>query len=316
MADLIDQATLLNMLAAGGFTPTTAQSTVLPQVTAAVSRAIRRYTNRQLTRATYDELYTVGLDGNILLREYPVNTLTRCAINPTTVLTVTNTSTANQRALVKLGTTGDVDTGLTPANITLTSYAGGAATTTTVTLTANQTIQALATAINAVGSGWLATPDSSYALWPAADLRAVQGNLPATSPAMAEFKIHVDDIPFELVEKAGIVSIGPNNSSTTNPWRSTRWGPPLSTEWGDQDLHGRLQGVRVVYDAGLTIIPEDLQHAVALVVADWLRLLGLDSRLGSETMGDYSYVLNTAFASYHLPKSVLGMLAPYRNLRL
>jgi hypothetical protein len=316
MADLIDQTTLLNMLAAGGFVPTTAQSTVLPQVTAAVSRAIRRYTNRQLTRATYDELYTVGLDGQILLREYPVNAVTRCAINPTTVLTITNTSTANQRALVKLGTTGDADTGLTPANITLASYASGVATTATVSLTTNQTIAALATAINAVGSGWVATADSNYALWPTADLRAVQGNLPAISPAYAEFKIHVDDIPFELVEKAGIVSISANNSSTTNPWRSTRWGPPLSTDYGDQELRGRLQGVRVVYDAGLAIVPEDLQHAAALAVTDWIRLLSLDPRLSSETAGDYSYVVNSAFADYHLPKTVLGMLAPYRNLRL
>lgn len=317
MADLIDQTTLANMLSAGGFTLTSAQSTVLPQVTAAASRAIRRWCSRQFTYAQYDDLYTVNLDGQILLREFPVNSVSRVASAPATVLTVQNTdSSTNQRAQVALATTGDVDTGLTVTGLNLQRVASGTTTTNTLTFTAGQTVQALATAINAIGNGWTATADATYSLWPVADLRAVQGYMPALNCNMAELKIHTTDLPFELDELAGIVTIQQYNSLQTNPYRSTRWGPPLTSDYGDQTLRGQLQGVRVVYQAGLQVIPEDLQQATALTAQDMLRSLALDQRLGSESIGDYSYVVNTAFQAFAFSKTVMGLLAPYRSLRL
>ena len=317
MADLIDQTTLGNMLLAGGITLTSAQSAVLPQITAAVSRAIRRWCSRQLTQATYDELYTVPLDGQVLLREWPVDSVARCATGPATVLTITNTSTTvNQRAQVQLQCTGDVGTGLVPTGLALQLVASGVVSTATVTFTANMTVQALATAVTALGNGWSATADSAYGLWPVADLRAVQGYLPAVTPQQAELKIHTTDLPFDIDEKAGILVLQALNSSTTNPWRSTRWGPPLATSWGDQQLGGQFQGLRVVYTAGLAVIPEDIQQAAALTVADWLRLLALDPRLLSEKAGDYEYQLTATLAQYHLPASVLGMLSTYRSQRV
>jgi len=317
MADLIDQTTLANLLSAGGFTLTSAQSTVLPLVTSAASRAIRRWCSRQFSYATYDELYTVELDGQILLREFPVDSISRVASAPATVLMIQNTnSTTNQRAQVALATTGDVDLGLTVTGLTLQRVASGTTTTNTLTFTAGQTVAALATAINAVGNGWSASADSTYALWPVADLRAVQGYMPALTSSMAELKIHTTDLPFELDDRAGVLTLQQYNALQTNPWLSTRWGPPLTSDYGDQTLRGQLQGVRVVYQAGLQTLPEDIQQAAALTVQDMLRQLALDPRLSSESIGDYSYVVNTAFQTFAFSKVVMGLLAPYRRLRL
>jgi hypothetical protein len=317
MADLIDPTTLANLLAAGGFTLTSAQSTVLPLVTSAASRAIRRWCSRQFTYAEYDELYTVGLDGQILLREFPVDAVTRVASSPATVLTIQNTDgITNQRAQVRLATTGDVDLGLTVTGVSLQRVASGTTTTNAVSFTAGQTVAALATAINALGGGWYAAADASYALWPVSDLRAVQGYMPAVGGNVAELKIHTTDLPFELDERAGVLTLQQYNSVQTNPWRSTRWGPPLTSDYGDQTLRGQLQGVRVVYQAGLPTMPEDLQQAAALVTQDLMRQLALDPRLGSESIGDYSYVVNTAFQTFAFSKTVMGILAPYRRLTL
>ena len=70
------------------------------------------------------------------------------------------------------------------------------------------------------------------------------------------------------------------------------------------------------YDAGWDVVPEDVQSACVETVIDWLNKLSLDQNLGSESDGARSYVLNTAFQNYALPKSVIGKLAPYRSTRM
>jgi len=314
MADLITQAWLNGALADAALTAN--QQALLPQLTAAASRLIRRWCNRQFTRATYDELYTVdGPRARLLLREYPVNAVSRIATDPTTVITIQNTdATTNQRALASLATTGNVDTGQAVTGLTLTRVASGTTTSTTIAWTGlvPPTVQALATAIAAVGAGWTATADPQHALWPVADLRQVQGVLPALSPAQAELVIHTSDVPFSLDERTGIVDL--RAADVEDPFRSFRFGPYLSTSLGDLDVRGGYLGVRVVYDAGLDTVPEDLQQATVEVVKAMLERLQTDTTLTSETDGAYSWQARELIGA--LPPWVQQVLALYRSTRL
>lgn len=313
--DLITQEALGQLLAAAGITLTSAQQAVLPTITSAASRSIQRYASRQLGRAVRDELVTPVLGMPILLSEWPVNAILRVCQNPTTVLSITNASTANQRAQVQLATSGTTDQGLVVTGLNLQRVASGVASTSTITFTASQTLQALADQVNALGNGWTAVVASDYGLWPVSDLRSVQGYSPARSPQQANLMIHVEDVAFTLSdEKAGVLWL--NQSSSDSPWRSSSWGPPLETAWGDQELRGQPAGVRVVYDAGFDPIPDDIQQAAFLTVSDWIRQLDIDPRLTSETAGAYAYELDSRLVKYHLPNSVLGMLSTYRSLRL
>lgn len=314
---LVTSAYVQDALAAGGWTLTTAQATVLPQVIAAAGRLIRRHCNRYFNRLTYDGLYTIDQPGSsLLLRQFPVNAITRLGTNPTAVLTVSNGDTAtNQRATVQLATSGVADYPDQPQPVTglvLTRWASGSAIAVSVPLGANATIQALASAVNGLGAGWTAQVLTGYGLWPSADLRGCQGASPALGASAAELQIHVDDLPFALVQSTGQITI---TDSSVDPFSSIRFGPYLSTSVDDLGVYGGVNGIRCVYDAGWDTVPEDVQQAAVELVADLLRLLASNSRLGSETIGGYGYVLNTAFADYALPKPVRGKLSYYINHR-
>jgi hypothetical protein len=89
----------------------------------------------------------------------------------------------------------------------------------------------------------------------------------------------------------------------------------LQTDLDDCQVYGGPQGLRVTYDAGWDVVPEDVQSACVETVIDWLHKLSIDQNLGSESDGARSYVINTAFQNYSLPKSVIGKLSPYRSPR-
>jgi hypothetical protein len=313
MADLITQDYLSGCLSAAGLAPTAGQAAVLPRLTSAASRAIRKWCHRYFNRRTsIDELYTVEPGRPVLLNEFPVNSIDRAASSPTTVLTITNGGASNQRATVKLATSGDADGGLTVTGLTLWRIASGTAATDTVDFGAGDTVQAAADAVNALAAGgWSASADPGYRLWPAADLRAVQGALPARGVS-AELKIHVEDLAFELEPDAGLLHLA--GGSGDDPF-GLRWGVPLSADLGDPDVRGATNGLRVVYDAGFDVVPEDVQQACAEAVIDMMRLLAINPRLQSETLGSYSYSLGTALAEYALPKPAMARLAPYRSVR-
>jgi hypothetical protein len=146
------------------------------------------------------------------------------------VLTVRNSSSTNQRATVAAGSSG----------LTLVRVASGTSSSdTSVTWAGNTTLQAVKNAVNALGNGWSASiPDSTYSLWPSADLRAVQGALNAKDND-APLRLHVDEVSdFEADAARGWLM------------RSCGWEP-------GQDNY------RVIYTAGYSTIPEDVQEACA-----------------------------------------------------
>src|SRR5438874_1663969 len=161
MSDLITSARAKYSINQASFTA--AEDTTIAALVTAVSRAVRRYCKREFDSQSFDELYS-GHGGECLqLAQYPVISVSRAAGGPLAVLTVRNSSSTNQRATVAVGAAG----------LTLVRVASGTSSSdTSVTWGSNATLQAVKNAVNALGNGWSASiPDSTYSLWPSADLR-------------------------------------------------------------------------------------------------------------------------------------------------
>src|SRR5262249_47702696 len=141
---------------------------LLASLISATSDAIIKYCRRDFYSRDYDELYD-GSGGRVLmLRQYPIQQVKSVRYRPVTVLKVINNNTTlNQQARVQVTSLG----------LTLTRTASGVGTTNNLLYTSNVTLQAMATAINALGNGWSAqvVGDSGgdYGLWPSADLWVV-----------------------------------------------------------------------------------------------------------------------------------------------
>lgn len=284
--DLITQAALQSALADSDLSA--AELAQLPTLAANASSLIRKWCKRHFNRQTYDELYTVDPNSPLMLREFPVNAVVHLWSEPTEVLAVSNTSAAVQRASAALATTGDVASGLVVTGLTLWWVASGVASSRAIAWTslAPPTLASLAAAIAAVGQGWSATVAAGYESWAVADLRAPQGAQGCADGGEADFVVHVADVPFRLEERTGFVAVG---DSPADPWTSTRWGPSLETDWGDQDLRGGFGGYRVVYDAGFDAVPGAVQQACVEAVKAMIERTRTDTTLSSESDGTYSW---------------------------
>jgi hypothetical protein len=331
--DLITLGYFTSCMAAGGRTLSTAEQTVAPQLVTAASRLTRKHCNRYFTQLVYDGLYTIDYPSKVFnLRQWPINVIHRVSSDPTIVLSINQLNTAaNQRAYCKLVTTGQTDvddmplavTGLACvrlANGTVVTNEGGG----TLSFSTYTTVQSLANAVNALGNGWQATVMDGYAGYPTTDpeftglcyFRPIQSALPCLGPAgSAGLQMHGQDLAVQSDAATGQINL--SQSFEDDPFNSLRFGQYLSTDLGDVSDYGGYQGIRVIYDAGLATVYEDVQQAVVEVVADMLNLCNLDQRLVSETDGAYSYtaLAANAMASYALTPSARGKLSYYVNPR-
>jgi hypothetical protein len=306
MADLITQAYAEQQLAGLGLSA--AQLTSLPAAITAASEAIERHCRRRFARADYDLVEEVGWDGTVLLGQYPVNGVSRIATGRRGALTVVNADdSTNQRATVAFSYSGsaDLETGLTPTGITLSRVASGATSSSTLLFATYPTLQALAAAVVAVGSGWTASVESGYALWASADLvggEAAQGALGAG----ARLDVFGDDLSagdFELDRGAGVLRL---KSRAQREDYYFDGQPAGRGGWGE---------CRVAYNAGYQTIPAGLQDACVEAMKATLVGLALDPSVSAESAGQYSYSYDFRDKGVRLPESVLRMISPYRDLR-
>lgn len=257
-----------------------ADLTRLPDAITAVSTLVRKYCGRYLSRrpsldgslGPIDELITPPLGGEILLNEYPINDIFRVSTARTTILSVINNdSSTNQRATVKLLRTGDPITGFTATGLYLERWASAVKIPSTILFTSlpTQTIAALTTAINNLGGGWNAIAEGQgqggaidYSQWPVTELAGGQGAMGALQDP-AGFVAWVDDAEIERDDQAGIITLV---NSRDNAFSATRFGPTMGLQFGDDQVRGANQGVRVLYDAGYDPIPDDLMQACVELV--------------------------------------------------
>jgi hypothetical protein len=279
MADLITSARAKYNL--NNLTTTAAEDTTIAALVTACSKAIKKYCRREFDSQTFDELYDHPVSGRLLLRQFPLLSVTRLAFAPTTVLRIKNTSASNQRATVAVTSTG----------LSLTRVASGVSSTdTSVTWAGNATLSAVASAVNALGNGWSATvSDTAHNNRASADLRAVQGALHAKD-VDAELKIHLQEPSgYDLDAERGILTIGTYDS-------------PL--------LDGSSNYWRVIYTAGFATVPEEVQEACAQWVAALFFQTKRDPGLARETLPASG--ARTPFSN--IPPGAKALLAPYRKL--
>lgn len=278
MANLITRARALYNLA--NRATTSDENTTLDALIAAVSAAIENYCWRTFAITSYDDVLPGNGYRELVLRHYPLTSVDRVAHGPTPVLSATNTSASVQRATVKVMSTG----------LELIRVASGVSTTSTILFADQATLTAMATAITAIGNGWAGTViDSSHNLRASADLRALQGAFHAKDVA-AELKLHTSELSsFSVDADKGMLL------------RNDGAG------W-----HGGLNYWRIIYRAGYSAVPEDVQEACAQWVAQLFWLTKRDPGLGTEAIP--STVSRVALRD--MPISVRILLAPYRNWRV
>lgn len=240
MPDLITAAYAKRRINQDSFT--SGEDDTIDELITAVSKAIQRYCRRQFDAQTFDQLHD-GTNSSVLaLREFPILSVARVAYGPTTVLNVTNTSAANQRATVAVTSTG----------LALVRVASGVITTDAPTFAANVTLAALATAVNALGNGWSASVVPGHEDRASADLRATQGAFDAKN-IHAALRMHINELSqYEVNAERG--------------WLIRGYSDP---DFEDQGAvwHGGWHYYRIIYTAGFATVPEDVQEAAAEWVA-------------------------------------------------
>jgi hypothetical protein len=276
MANLITAARALYNL--DNRATTAAEDDTIDALIAAVSAAIERYCGRPFASAAFDELYDGWFHRDLMLERFPIVSVERVAFAPVAVLRIQNTSAANQRATVQVASTG----------LTLTRVASGVSSSSTVTFAGNVTLSAVAAAINALGNGWSASViDAADAERASADLRSLQGALGAKD-APAELVLHTQELyDFAVDGPRGILR------------RPARWC-------------GGMGFWRVIYTAGYTTVPEDVQEACAQWVAHLFWQTKRDPGLAHEAVtGALSRT-----PQHEMPTTTRALLRPYRTIHV
>jgi hypothetical protein len=277
MSDLITRARALYNL--NNLSTSSDENTTLDALITAVSRGVENYCWRTFAVTSYDELYPGNHQVELVLRNYPIVSVERVACAPVGVLRVTNTSSSNQRATVKVKATG----------LELIRIASGVATTSTILFADQPTLSALATAVTALGNGWSASVlNAADNLRASADLRSLQGAFQAAGQN-ADLRLHTSELASFLVDaERGCLTRG-------------------GLTWG-----GGLHHWRILYSAGYSSIPDAVQEACAQWVAQLFWQTKRDVGLASESIpGSLSRIILR-----DMPGAVRLLLGPYRNWRI
>jgi hypothetical protein len=230
---------------------TAAETSTVEALVTAISDAIRKWCRRDFTDETYDELYSGNGEKELLLRQYPIISISRVMTGLTTVVEISNTDgDTNQQARVAV----------TPTGLTLTRIASGVVSTNSSVLFATyKTLATVVAAVNALGNGWTArVRDSNYNNWPSDDLRSLQGGRNCADSAYAPLRSFTTELTdYEIDELRGILVCG--TGETDESYFIGNTGGCWQTG---------INNYRVQYTAGYTTVPEPVQEACASWVAD------------------------------------------------
>jgi hypothetical protein len=289
----------------------TSQNTVIQSKITAASRMIERYCKRTFGVTAYDERYDSDGGGTLLLRQFPVLSVDRVAMSPTSVLSVVNSDNAtNSRALVGTQQNTGVDVPVATTGLRLTRFASGVKIVdNSITWAVYPTIALVAAAIVALGAGWSANVIGGYQKWASADLNPLIGAQACLQTA-AQLNLHTTDLNYyDIVPETGELRFANPLSQVL----STGW-MPNTVSVGDLypgvNLPRGSLNVRVQYTAGFNTIPEDLQDACALLAASLYSYPTSAGELTKETLGDYTYEREL---SERLPKRVLAVIKQYKD---
>ena len=253
------------------------------------------------------EWHEVSLDGYVRLWQEPVQIITRVQGVPQLALTIFNNSSSVQTAQAYFSYTG-YDGGYgsnakTATGVILNWISNGVPAAQANPLFATySTLGQLATAINAVGSGWSAQVNTNYSEWACTELTGgfvAQGCTGYSIPANgAQFNVLTDLTTAKLRPRSPMLYVGQQYGGNQE---AQQWGPGGESLWGSQEQNLGL--VKVSYEAGFSTIPADVQNQVVRIVS-WKLDLGVQELLlKSEEAGDYKYELDPEMVGA-LPKDV------------
>jgi len=235
-------------------------------------------------------------------------------------LLVNNTDTTNNsRANFYLSYSGDPELGLlSPTALNLFRVTAGAPHTDPLLFSTYTTLSALATAINAVGSGWAATVQTgnvNFPNWPTTDVFASQG---AAAGALSTGQtqglwVYATDLPVASVDvESGTIYL-PQGATTFGQGPGNVWQWPGSSDFAMGGSSWR-EPVLCSYAAGWpsASIPEDIQAAtyqtIERILYEWQTVHRFDSETGDAFTAKLAGAEQIA-----IPQSALRLLAPYRR---
>jgi hypothetical protein len=290
--------------------------TLISTLITAYSDAIEKYCRRRFLTHFYDELYNGSGDKRLLLRQYPIQSVTSVRYVPVTVAKVTNSNTAlNQQARVQVTATG----------LQCWRMASGVATTETLlTWASYPTLSALMDAVTALGNGWsgqivgeaTAQFSGDYGLWPSADLyvpasygdalegsgvQTSQGSLNARG-CFAELKMHTYELQGYQWDARGWLL------------RAIPYTDPELLHPEDLIWPVGINNFRIQYTAGYSTVPEAVQEACATWVAIAFQQTFRDASLQSLNVSGSASQSWTPPDPMNPPPRVRALLAPYRRL--
>jgi hypothetical protein len=291
----------------------------LPFLITAASKMIRSYIKRDIYQQDYTLFaYAQKLDGKgfseIIAKQYPINSISRLSVSPTTILSVQNLSpTINQRATAGLNVTGDTVSGLNVLGLTLYRIASGVPTTDQSVLFATYiTSGAAAAAVSALGNGWQGIAASGYANWASSDIIATTGAQNCLQAGQADFQACTQDVSaYDFDPLSGIIRL---RNETFDPvfalmnLQNTSLLSVFPLGW---------RAVQIAYNAGFPVIPEPIQMATLQTIRDWVYQLQITPQYQNESDVDFSYTLGE-FIKCGLPAGVKALLnesgfRSYRN---
>lgn len=276
----------------------------------AASAAIRAITMRDITPNSYIEYY----DGEnwpyatIQLRQWPIASVSRLAINPQCAITITNTDmTNNQYADVATVDDGNGNC----LSVTLNRFAAGVNVTNTLTAAAYPSMTQLAAAINAIGSSWGATVQQTMGNYAVSTLRPLQGNVSAFNSGAA-LELYLDNPLYGGPGSYGFWGDGsPTSWAVQNGWRLDG---QIGVIWGC--FPAPSMGIRVEYSTycpdGTITVPQDIQQATVQAIQILYQLDKLNFTVSSERLGPQAATFDTK-ASLYADKTFMGILSPYMD---
>jgi len=284
-----------------------AQTTTVNALITACSRAIADFCQRDFVTFSYDELYSGRGQRELILRQYPVQSVQSVRYRPVTVLKIQCTRSTNDtpQARVEVLNTG----------LRLTRVTSGVQTQTTTGLTfaANVTITALAAAVNAADAGNWSAQGQGYDNWPSADLYspnsntidsflAGQGALTAAGQ-FAELKMHTYELAgYQINNRSGWLL-------RAIPYTDPELLHPEDLVWPTG-----INNFRVQYTAGYTAVPEQVQEACAIWVAESFYRTTRDPGLPMQKTADFTQQTDeTVGTPAPMPDTVRRLLEPRKS---
>ena len=276
----------------------TSNASYLASLITAASDGVRNACKRDFSQNSYCEYHSGGIyiREPLRLRQFPVLEITRVAANPRAALLVQNTdSGTNQRATVETTTT----------SLRVVRIASANTITNDLPFATYPTLAEMAAAINGLGGGWAAQVIGQFGLWPASDLKPLQGAAMALFGGR-ELELYTEELQPFLCWPPG------------NPWGDDAGdqcnaGCALDDETGE--LFGRFPrgqlNIRIDYTAGFATIPQAIQEACVQLVLDLYNGGLVNTTLKKATLGGGSFELQSQSSTAVLSGKVSLLLAPY-----